>query len=69
MPIGPLEIILLLVIVALMFGAGKLPQLMKGMGQGVREFKSEVRDPAPLPPQVAPPAPEVPAAPTVNEHR
>lgn len=69
MPIGPLEIILLLVIVALIFGAGKLPQLMKGMGQGVREFKSEMRDRAPLPPHVAPPVPEVPAASTINEHR
>ena len=51
MSFGPLEIILILVVIALLFGAKKLPELMKGMGQGIREFKNEVKDPAtPVPP-------------------
>lgn len=46
MSFGPLEIILILVVIALLFGAKKLPELMRGMGQGIREFKNEVKDPA-----------------------
>ncbi|MCU0379450.1 MAG: twin-arginine translocase TatA/TatE family subunit [Bacteroidales bacterium] len=37
--IGPLEIILILVIVVLLFGGRKIPELMKGIGQGLKEFK------------------------------
>ncbi|PNY80604.1 twin-arginine translocase TatA/TatE family subunit [Deinococcus koreensis] len=44
MSLGPLEIILLLVVVALIFGARKLPELGKGLGQGIREFKKETTD-------------------------
>ena len=46
MTFGAFEIILILVVIALLFGAKKLPELMKGMGQGIREFKNEVKDPA-----------------------
>lgn len=42
MSLGPLEIILLLVVIALLFGAKRLPELMKGMGKGMREFKDEL---------------------------
>ncbi|MFI5148537.1 MAG: twin-arginine translocase TatA/TatE family subunit [Bacteroidia bacterium] len=37
--LGAPEIILILVIVLLMFGGKKIPELMKGLGQGVKEFK------------------------------
>lgn len=37
--IGPFEIILVLVIVVLLFGGRKIPELMKGIGQGLKEFK------------------------------
>lgn len=37
--IGPLEIILILVVMVLMFGGRKIPELMKGIGQGLKEFK------------------------------
>ena len=43
---GPLELLLLVVVIALIFGARKLPELGKGMGQGIREFKREVKDPS-----------------------
>ena len=38
---GPLEIILIVVVIALVFGASMLPQLGKGLGQGIKEFKRE----------------------------
>ncbi|SMB89865.1 twin-arginine translocase TatA/TatE family subunit [Deinococcus hopiensis] len=46
MPFGPLELLLLVVIIALVFGARKLPELGKGVGQGIREFKREVKEPS-----------------------
>jgi sec-independent protein translocase protein TatA len=36
---GVFEIILILAIVLLLFGGRKIPELMKGLGQGIREFK------------------------------
>ncbi len=43
MTLGPLEIILILVVILILFGGSRLPQLMKGIGQGVREFRKEVK--------------------------
>jgi sec-independent protein translocase protein TatA len=37
--IGPWQIVLIAVVILLMFGGRKLPELMKGIGQGIREFK------------------------------
>ena len=37
--IGPLEIVLILVVVVLLIGGRKIPELMKGIGQGMKEFK------------------------------
>lgn len=37
--IGPTEVILILAVVLLLFGGKKLPELMRGIGQGAREFK------------------------------
>jgi len=37
--IGPWQIILILAVVLLLFGGKKIPELMKGLGQGAREFK------------------------------
>ncbi len=39
MSLGPLELGLILVIVLLIFGAGKLPEVFKSMGKGIREFR------------------------------
>lgn len=36
---GPQEIIVVLIIVLLLFGGKKIPELMKGLGRGVKEFK------------------------------
>jgi sec-independent protein translocase protein TatA len=40
--IGPLEIIILLVIVLVIFGPKRLPELGRGIGKGMREFKDSV---------------------------
>ena len=39
MPIGPTELIIILVIVVLLFGARKLPALARGLGQSAKEFR------------------------------
>jgi sec-independent protein translocase protein TatA len=36
---GPVEIIIIVLIILLLFGGRKIPELMKGLGQGMREFK------------------------------
>ncbi|NIA28616.1 MAG: twin-arginine translocase TatA/TatE family subunit [Calditrichaeota bacterium] len=43
MPSGP-ELIIILFVIVLLFGAKKLPELAKGMGKGIREFKKATRD-------------------------
>ena len=40
--IGPLQVVIVLVIVLLLFGVGKLPQVGRGMGQAINEFKSAI---------------------------
>jgi sec-independent protein translocase protein TatA len=42
--VGPAELILILAIVVILFGAAKLPQLGKGIGEAIRNFKSAMRD-------------------------
>ena len=37
--IGPPQIIIILVVVLLLFGGKKIPELMRGLGKGVKEFK------------------------------
>jgi sec-independent protein translocase protein TatA len=64
---GPLELVLILLIVAMLFGVGKLPEVFGAVGKGIREFrressasedKSKDEQPAPVAAQ--------PAASTVN---
>ncbi len=40
---GATEIILILLVVVLLFGGRKIPELMKGIGQGMKEFKKSSR--------------------------
>jgi sec-independent protein translocase protein TatA len=42
--LGPTEIILILAIVLLLFGGKKIPELMKGMGKGVKSFKDGMKE-------------------------
>jgi sec-independent protein translocase protein TatA len=42
--IGPTEILLILAIVLLLFGGKKIPELMKGIGKGVKSFKDGIKE-------------------------
>jgi sec-independent protein translocase protein TatA len=42
--IGGWELILILAVVLILFGAKKLPELAKGLGQGIKEFKKATTD-------------------------
>ena len=44
MGLGPWEIALIILIVIILFGGKKLPELARGLGLGLREFKKATRD-------------------------
>jgi len=72
--LGSTEILVIAVIALVLFGAKKVPELMKGVGTGIREFKKASRDvqeelhramdemertpPPPTPPPAPQPAPD-----------
>ena len=43
--IGPMEILIIMVIVMIVFGVGKLPEIGGGLGRGIRDFKKGIDDP------------------------
>lgn len=74
--IGPLELIIVLVIILVIFGPKRLPQAGRALGQGLREFKDSVtskdKDSEPAEPTELPPAEEKPVeppAPTADASR
>ena len=38
---GPMELILIFIIVAMLFGVGRLPEVFGAVGKGIREFRKE----------------------------
>jgi sec-independent protein translocase protein TatA len=42
--LGGQEVILIVVLALLLFGGKKIPELMRGMGRGIREFKDATRE-------------------------
>lgn len=38
--VGPWQIVLIVLVVLLLFGGKKIPELMRGLGKGVKEFKN-----------------------------
>jgi sec-independent protein translocase protein TatA len=42
--IGPWQIVLLVVLVILLFGGRKIPELMRGLGSGIKEFKDASKE-------------------------
>lgn len=42
--IGPWEIVIIFLVVLLLFGGKKIPELMKGLGKGVRSFREGVNE-------------------------
>jgi sec-independent protein translocase protein TatA len=44
MDVGPVELLIVLAVVLLLFGSKKLPELARGMGQAAKEFRSGLHD-------------------------
>lgn len=42
--LGPQELILICIVILVLFGAKKIPDLMSGFGKGIREFKKASKD-------------------------
>ena len=42
--LGPMEMVFVVLVLLLVFGAKRLPELGSGLGKGIREFKSSLRD-------------------------
>ncbi|CAI8396755.1 MAG: twin-arginine translocase TatA/TatE family subunit [Flavobacteriales bacterium] len=42
--IGGPQIILIIIVVLLLFGGRKIPELMRGLGSGIKEFKKATKD-------------------------
>jgi sec-independent protein translocase protein TatA len=39
---GPMELLLIFLVILLLFGAKRLPELARGLGQSIREFKKSI---------------------------
>ena len=50
---GPTELIIILIIVVLIFGAKRIPEIMGGLGKGIRTFKKTLENDEPQPTQTA----------------
>lgn len=42
--IGPWQIVLIIAVLLLLFGGRKIPELMRGLGKGMKEFKDATKD-------------------------
>ncbi|MCK7589509.1 twin-arginine translocase TatA/TatE family subunit [Subsaxibacter sp. CAU 1640] len=42
--IGPWQVVIVVVLVLLLFGGKKIPELMRGLGSGIKEFKDASKD-------------------------
>jgi sec-independent protein translocase protein TatA len=64
---SPMHLLIIAIVILVLFGGRKIPEVMKGLGQGVREFKEGMRgDPPPAAPSqpVNPPATNPPPSTT-----
>jgi sec-independent protein translocase protein TatA len=44
-PLGPLELVLILAVVIIIFGVGRLPEVGGAIGKGIKEFRRESKSP------------------------
>jgi sec-independent protein translocase protein TatA len=42
--IGPTEMLIIIVVIVLLFGGKKIPELAKGLGEGIKHFKGAVKN-------------------------
>lgn len=45
--IGPMELVVILAIAVLLFGGKKIPEVAKGLGEGIRNFKNALKNDKP----------------------
>ncbi len=68
---SPMHLLIIAIVILVLFGGRKIPEVMKGLGQGVREFKEGMRGDQPPPPQTTqpanPPATTTPPSASVEE--
>jgi sec-independent protein translocase protein TatA len=41
-PVGPMELVLIILIIVIIFGARKLPELGKSLGEGIKNFRKSI---------------------------
>jgi sec-independent protein translocase protein TatA len=63
--LSPFHLIIILAVIVLLFGGKKIPEVMRGLGEGIRNFKDGMNAPHPTSPSANPPANPPAAAPTV----
>ena len=61
--IGPTQILVIVILIIVLFGGKKIPELMRGMGRGVKEFKDAVNTNE----TTAPTAPQAPRNETTKD--
>jgi sec-independent protein translocase protein TatA len=59
MSIGIWQVVLILLIVLILFGAGKLPKVMGDVAKGIKSFKAGLKDDDEAPPPPPPPPPVI----------
>jgi sec-independent protein translocase protein TatA len=69
MPLGPWELVIILAIVVIIFGAGRLSEIGGAFGKSIKEFRNATRDEAPAatPPAASPSAPVATTTTTTTE--
>jgi sec-independent protein translocase protein TatA len=65
---SPMHLLIIAVVILVLFGGRKIPEVMRGLGQGVREFKEGMRGDQPNPPS-PPTQPVNPPASTSTEEK
>ena len=68
--IGPTQILVIVILIIVLFGGKKIPELMRGMGRGVKEFKDAVNKDYTAEntnETTAPPAPQAPRNETTKD--
>jgi len=56
--LGPFELLIIVVIIMILFGGKKIPELMHGLGKGINEFKRASQAPPDEPVKTTPEAPK-----------
>lgn len=66
---SPMHLLIIAVVILVLFGGRKIPEVMRGLGQGVREFKEGMRGDQPAQPAQTPPPATTPPATTPTEEK